>query len=427
MKFYKAIFFLLFILLSAKVFSQSSDDLKRDKKKFMQELEQLNREYEETSNNKKVSLKQLSILKQQIATREKEISNINSQLRGLDNQILETTNSVHNLQSQLTLLKNEYAAMVIFTYHNQSSYNKLMFIFAAKDFNQSYKRLKYLQQIGTYRERQAKYIQAMQAELEVKLLILDKSKKDKSNLLTDQKKEKEVLGKEKNNEVKVVAELSKHQGVLKQQQKEIQRKIAKTNKAINLAIKRDIEEARRKAEAEEKLASKDVNAKTGSTSSTRKKAISNSSTNSEVLNSTPESVKLSNNFLENRGSLPWPVTNGEVKQGFGIYRDELGIENESFGWDIRTNAGANVRAVFEGEVKQVQDISGTFLIMIKHGEYYTAYSNLRTANVKVGQQVSTKQIIGTVATDQTSGEAIISFSLYKGLTAVNPKIWLTSN
>jgi septal ring factor EnvC (AmiA/AmiB activator) len=413
MKFYKAIFFLLLISLSARVFSQSSDDLKRDKKRYMQELEQLNREYEETSNNKKVSLKQLSILKEKIAVREKEINNINSQLRGLDNQILETTNSVHNLQNQLQLLKNEYAAMVIFTYHNQSSYNKLMFIFAAKDFNQSYKRLKYLQQIGTYRERQAKYIQAMQAELGVKLAVLDKSKKDKSNLLSDQKKEKENLGKEKNVEIKVVAELSKHQGILKQQQKEVQRKIAKTNRAINLAIKRDIEEARRK----------DAAANPSTITSTHKKPV----TNSEVLNSTPESVKLSNNFLENRGSLPWPVTNGDVKQGFGRYRDELGIENESFGWDIRTNAGSSVRAVFEGEVKQVQDISGTFLVLIKHGEYYTAYSILKSTTVKAGQKISTKQIIGTVATDQTSGEAVVTFSIYKVDVPVNPKIWLTSN
>ena len=427
MKFYKVILFLLFISLSARVFSQSSDDLKRDKKRYMQELEQLNREYEETSNNKKVSLKQLSILKEKIATREKEINNINSQLRGLDNQILETTNSVHNLQNQLQLLKNEYAAMVIFTYHNQSSYNKLMFIFAAKDFNQSYKRLKYLQQIGTYRERQAKYIQAMQAELGVKLAVLDKSKKDKSNLLSDQKREKENLGKEKNVEIKVVAELSKHQGILKQQQKEVQRKIAKTNRAINLAIKRDIEEARRKAEAEEKLASKDGTSKINAVSDTRKKTINKSSSNSEVLLSTPESVKLSNNFLENRGSLPWPVTNGEIKQDFGKYHDELGIENESFGWDIRTNPGSNVRAVFEGEVKQVQDISGTFLVLIKHGEYYTAYSNLKSTTVKAGQKISTKQIIGTVALDQTSGEAIVTFSIYKGEVAINPKIWLTSN
>ena len=243
-------------------------------------------------------------------------------------------------------------------------------------------------------------------------------------MLLYQKKEKETLGKEKNSQAQVVADLSKHEGLLKQQQQELQRKIAKTNREINAAIKRDIEEARRKAEAEAKNSGKTDRS---DVAIPRIKLITKSSTNSEVLNATPEAAKLSNDFLENRGSLPWPVTNGEVKQGFGIYVDGDGIKNESYGWDIRTNEGASVRAVFQGEVTSIENISGTFLVVIKHGEYYTAYSNLRSVNIKKGQKVGTKQTIGSAATDQATGEAIVSFALYKGSTAVNPKIWLVPN
>ncbi len=155
--------------------------------------------------------------------------------------------------------------------------------------------------------------------------------------------------------------------------------------------------------------------------------ITKSSTTSEILNATPEAARLSNDFLGNRGSLPWPVTNGVIKQGFGIYNDSEGIKNESYGWDIRTNPGASVRTVFQGEVKSTSNISGTFLVVIQHGEYFTAYSNLKSFNVKVGQKVSTKQVIGTAATDSSTGEAIVSFSLYKGTTPVNPRIWLAPN
>jgi hypothetical protein len=80
--------------------------------------------------------------------------------------------------------------MVLFAYHNQSAYNKLMFIFAAKDFNQAYKRLKYLQQFATYRERQAGYIEGTQKELNGKIVQLDKTKEEKNTLLVDQQKEK---------------------------------------------------------------------------------------------------------------------------------------------------------------------------------------------------------------------------------------------
>jgi septal ring factor EnvC (AmiA/AmiB activator) len=417
MRLFKVVFFLVLVFAAFSVHAQSSAELKRQREALTQQLEQLNHEYQETANNKKTTLKQLNLLKQQINIREQKISNINSEVRNLDNQISESNHFVHNLQSQLDQLKKEYAAMVLFTYRNQSAYNKLMFIFAAKDFNQAYKRLKYLQQIGTYRERQAGYIQETQTELHVKINELDKNKKEKNNLLVDQEKEKKTLGAEKNAQVQVVADLSQHEGQLKQQQQDIQKKIAKKNKEIAATIRREIEEARRKAEEEARAAARAAAAAAAKARAENRdvaavpkvRTITKNSSNSEVLNATPEAAKLSSDFLDNRGSLPWPVT------------------NESLGWDIKTNAGASVRAVFQGEVSNVKDVSGTYLVVIKHGEYFTAYSNLRSVSVRAGQKVSTKQVIGTVATDSSTGEAIVSFSLYKGTNPVNPKIWLAPN
>jgi len=427
MKFLKILFFVACVFAVFRVHAQSSSELKRQRDILTQQLEQLNHEYEETANNKRTTLRQLSLLKQQINLREEKINNINSEVRNLDNQISESNHFVHNLQDQLDQLKKEYAAMVLFTYRNQSAYNKLMFIFAAKDFNQAYKRLKYLQQIGAYRERQANYIQETQTELHVKIVELDKNKKEKGNLLADQVKEKATLGKEKNDQVQAVADLSRHEGQLKKQQQEVQRKIAKTNREINAAIRREIEEARRKAEEEARIAAAKAKAENREVAIPKTKVITKTSTASEVLNATPEAARLSSDFLGNRGSLPWPVANGNVLQGFGQYYDNIGIKNESYGWDIRTNTGASVRAVFQGEVKSIQNISGTWLIVIQHGEYFTAYSNLKSLSVHEGQKVSTKQTIGTVATDPSTGEAVVNFALYKGTTPVNPKIWLAPN
>lgn len=425
------LFILVFAAISVHAQQPGSSELKKRRDKLNEELQQLNQEYQETLNNKKTSLKQLSLLKAQINLREEKIDNINSEIRNLDNQISESTNTVHSLQSQLTQLKKQYSAMILFAYRNQSAYNKLMFIFAAQDFNQAYKRLKYLQQIGGYRQRQAEYIEGTEQDLHVKINELDATKKAKDDLLKDQEKEKRTLGDEKNNQVQVVVGLSKQEGELKQQQKDLQRKIAATQREINAAIQREIAELRReeeeKAKAAAKLAAAQAKADNKPVVLPRTKAITNKSTDSEVLNATPESAKLSNDFLGNRGSLPWPVTNGFITQGFGRYRTPEGIEVESTGVDIKSNPGANVRAVFQGTVVAVKDVSGTYLVIIRHGEYLTAYSNLRSASVAKGDKVSTKQTIGTVATDPTTGITDVHFDLYKGTTPVDPKNWLAQN
>jgi septal ring factor EnvC (AmiA/AmiB activator) len=423
MKFLKVLFFLICVFAAVQVHAQSSAELKKQRDRINAELEQLNHDLQETQSNKKATLKQLSILKAQIYLREQKITVINSEVRNLDSQISENTNTVHDLQSQLELLKKKYADMVLFAYRNQSAYNKLMFIFASKDFNQAYKRLKYLQQFATYRERQAASIQNKQKDLHVKIVELDKTKEQKHSLLVDQEKEKANLGKERNNQSATAKNLTKQE---KQLRNEYQVKQRQVSRIISQYVRAVNDEARRKAEEEARIAAAKAKAAAGA----NKDAIPTIAikpvarkTNSEILNATPEAAKLSNDFFGNRGRLPWPVANGEITQGFGAYMTD-GIRSESTGVDIRTNNGASVRTVFEGTISKVQNVLGTWLIIIRHGEYLTAYSNLKAVSVTAGQKVSTKQILGAAATDAVTGETQVHFELYKAGTPVDPKIWL---
>ncbi len=123
--------------------------------------------------------------------------------------------------------------------------------------------------------------------------------------------------------------------------------------------------------------------------------------------------------------MPWPVTNGVVVQGFGFYTIE-GIKSENNGIDIKTNSNAPVRAVFDGKVVSIKNVYGTYTVIIIHGEYFTVYSNLKSVSVAEGQKVSTKQNIGTVATESASGIPKVNFQLWKGATPVNPEIWLAA-
>jgi septal ring factor EnvC (AmiA/AmiB activator) len=417
MKFLKVLFFLVCVIGILNVCAQSSDQLKRDRDRLTDELDKLNREYNETVSNKKSTIKQLNILRAQINLREKKIDNINTEVRNLNSEIAENTNTVHSLEQQLGQLREEYKAMVLFAYHNKSSYNKLMFVFAAKDFNQAYKRLKYLQEFAAYRKRQAGYIEEKERELHGRRVQLDKTKEEKRNILLEQQKEKENLGKERSNQQKVASSLTKQESRLVAQRRELRRKIEAATREF---IRKTLEEERKKQEAERLAAA--ARAKAANKDAPAAAPVARR-TDSQVFNATPEAAALSSSFLGNRGRLPWPVAVGQIIQGFGNNKVD-GINIDNSGIDIRTSGGTAVRTVFEGQVKKVQEIMGTIMVVVQHGEYFSVYSDLRSASVSVGQKVSTKQTVGTVATNASTGETSVHFELYKTGVQVDPEPWL---
>jgi septal ring factor EnvC (AmiA/AmiB activator) len=403
--------------------------LKRRKKSLTREIELLNRSLRKTSNNKSLSLKQINALNAQIRLREEKINTINSEINLLDNQISDNTHTVYTLQGQLTTLKKEYAGMVNFAYKNQNAYNKLMFVFASQSFNQAYKRLKYLSQFTRYRKKQAEYIQKTKNLLQIKIVQLDHNKKEKSNLLEDEKDEKETLGKEKEKQSVVLNKLSKQEQELARQLAKKKKESARLNRAIQNAIGREIEAARKKEAARIAAAAARARAKAKANSGsktpvTTKAKVATVSKGSAVLAATPETAKLSSSFLGNRGHLPWPVASGSIVEGYGRHSYGVNVTIENNGIDIKTGKGAAVRAIYSGQVTTVQDIGGNFAVLIRHGEYFTVYSNLRTVSVSKGQKIDTKQSIGTVSTDSSDGTTQLHFEIRKGASPLNPSSWL---
>ena len=421
MRLVKFIVFLVILSISGQVYGQSSSELKRRKESLTREIETLNRSLNQTSSSKRLSLKQIKTLTAQIRLREEKISTINAEVRLLNNQISDNTSNIRSLQSQLNQLKKEYAAMVLFAFRNQSSYSKIMFLFASADFNQAYKRLKYLQQFSAYRKKQAQYIEGTKKDLNSKIVELDHNRLEKTSLLSDQQKEKQTLGSEKNKKSKVLSGLSQQEKQLRQEITQKQRESARLNRAIQNAINKEIEEAYRRAEAAARAAA--TKAKAENKEAPDAKPISKGSS---VLALTPEAAKLSSDFLGNRGRLPWPVASGIITEGFGIHKYGANVTTENNGVDIKTSEGASVRAVFEGDVAAVQNFAGSFAVIIKHGEYFTVYSNLKSVSVSRGQKVNLKQSIGTVITDPVDGTTEVHFEIRKGINPMNPSSWLAN-
>lgn len=415
MKLHKLLLFLLFVAFASTASAQSSSQLKRKKEALEREIELLQKNLNKAAQGKKLTLGEIRALSTKISLMQSKISVINSEIKNLDNEIHENTNTVHSLQGQLAQLKKEYAAMIRFAQRNRNSYDKMMFIFAARDFNQAYKRIKYLQQFGQYRKKQADYIQGTEKNLNYKIVVLDKSLKAKSNLLREQESEQSKLAKNKSEQSSVLNKF-------KTQERQLGRDIAKRKKQqaaiqreIRNAIQREIAIARRKAEEEARIAAAKAKAANKAAPAER------SSSNSSVLTATPEAARLSAGFENNRGRLPWPVGQGSITEGFGRHQEgEASYTND--GVNILTSDGAAVRAVFGGEVLFVRIIQGIYVVAIRHGDYFTIYQNLRSPSVAKGDKVETRQTIGSVAT--TSDGPLLHFEIMRGQDKLNPEAWI---
>lgn len=422
MKFNKALLLVVSLFFCVNAFAQSSKELKRKKEALQREIELAQRNLNKAASGKKLTLGQINAIKAQIRLRQEKISTINSEMKSLDHQISENTNKVHNLKGRLADLKKEYAGMIRFAQRNRNSYDKMMFIFAAKDFNQAYKRIKYLQQFGQYRKKQAAYIQGTEKQLSNQIVVLDKDLKNKGSLLKEQESEKNKLDKNRSEQTVVLNKLSKQEKQFQQDISKKRQQQASIDRQISAAIAREIAAARKKAEDEarerERLAEAKAKAENKPSPTT---TASKPKTASEALRATPEAAKLSDAFEANRGSLPSPVSNGYITGRFGAYKVDQATAMRN-GVVFQTSEGAAVRAVFNGTVSSVFQQFGKFYIVIIHGEYFTVYEGLQSASVSKGQKVTTKQTIGTAGT--SDGVPELGFQIHRGATAQNPESWL---
>jgi len=431
MKLHKLVFILFFSVFALSASAQTANELRRKKEAIERDIEQLQKSLNKTANGKKLTLQQINVINTQIRLRQDKIGAINSEIKNLDNQISQNTNTVHTLQGQLGDLKKEYAGMIRFAQRNRNSYDKMMFIFAAKDFNQAYKRIKYLQQFSQYRKKQAGYIENTQQDLNGKIKVLDRTLREKSDLLKEQERERERLGKDKSQQSAVLNNLSKQERTFKQDIASKKKQQAQIDRAIRAAIQRAIEEARReearKRAAEEARLAAEAKAAAAKAKAENRPApaapvAAKAKTNSEALTATPESARLSDGFENNRGKLPWPVTTGQITERFGMHKvDQASYTNN--GVDITTAAGTPVRAVFAGKVIKVDYIQGRAVVIIMHGDYFTIYQNLRDVKVSTGSSVETKQVLGAVAT--TGDDAILKFQIWRGNSILNPEAWIS--
>lgn len=415
MNFQKTFLLSLFVSFSAHSFAQTSAELKRNKEAIQREIEFLQKNLNATSSSKKLTLGQIRTINAKINLMQNKIAVINSEVKNLDNQIHENSNEVRTLKGQLGELKKEYASMVRFAQRNRNAYDKMMFVFASENFNQAYKRIKYLQQFGQYRKKQADYLQGTKRNIEYKIGMLDKNLKEKSTLLSEQQGEKVKLSKDKSQQAVMLNQISKQEKEFKQDIASRKRKQADIDRAIRSAIQKEIELARKKAEEEERLANQKAIAEGKPVPVVREK------TTSSYLTASPEAAKLSAGFENNRGRLPWPVEKYAIIERFGNHTEGQASYNND-GINIATENGSAVKAIFEGKVLFIRELYGTYIVALIHGDYFTIYQGLKSVSVTKGDKVETRQTLGVVASGEDG--PMLHFEIMRGQTKLNPEAWI---
>ncbi|WP_156305960.1 murein hydrolase activator EnvC family protein [Sphingobacterium endophyticum] len=409
----------LFVGLS---FGQSSLELKKQRERLDREIAELQKILSAKTQEKILSQQEVAALSKQLDLRENKISTINSELRIINKNISSNNVIVDKLKGELEKMRQDYEKMILFAFRNKNSYNKMMFIFASKDFNQAFKRVKYLQQFTDARKVKVAEIEGTKKQIELKIAQLERDKKTQQGLLKEQESERNTIAKDKAAHSQELNQLAKEERSFRGQLTKKQQEKKRLDAAIKSAIAREVEAARRAEEERRRRLAEAEAKKTGTTVTEAEKKIEKK-TGSAVLNNTPEATKLSAGFSSNRGRLPWPVGSGNVVRNYGSVTVERGVRDFYDYIRIRTSDGAPVKTVFEGTVLQVINI-GSYAVVVQHGEYLTAYSNLKSVSVKKGQKISTGTVIGSADSDPEVGYSYIDLSVYRGTTSMNPSIWI---
>ncbi len=413
----KRIITYIVLLISAIAFSQTDKQkqLEAQKAQIQKQIANYKEMLQSEQSKEKSVLEKIEEQRTKIRLTEALIKTTQEQEKLLEKDILANEKEISILNAELESLKADYAQMIIKSYESRSQQSKLMFLLSSDNFLQAYKRIQYMKQYAEFRKEQGKEVQQKSEVLAEKNKALQKQKAEKEKLVKQTQAELDTLEKEKKALDALMVIIERNKKKYTQDIKKKQQEVSNINKQIEKLKREAIAEAnRKKAEAEAKATGKKVDEK--SISSTK-------------YDLTPEGKIIADNFKANKGKLPWPVERGVITSHYGIQPHPVvkNIPINNQGVDFKTVEGAEVRAVFEGEVSRIMVVTPVNMaVWVRHGDYVTIYGNLDKVYVKKGDKVGFKQKLGRVHT-YPNGVTTTKFMVFQNITTLNPEHWLAPN
>ncbi|HEX6172227.1 MAG TPA: peptidoglycan DD-metalloendopeptidase family protein [Chitinophagaceae bacterium] len=412
-----------FVFSSCLLFAQTEDkaQLERERQEIQKEIKEIQGEYDKLKGKTKQIVGQYNLIDRKIKLQNKYISNISKELRMIDDDIYLSNVEIYRLSKLLDTLRAQYSRSVVYAYKNRSNYDFLNFIFSASSFNDAIKRVTYLKTYRSYREQQVNTIKETQALIARRKQDQLNKKKQKDDALQNQTVQAKNLEGQKKEKDVVISQLKSQEKDLEKKLNAKKKRVREINSAVDAIVKRLIkeEQARLAASAPKNTSPANPNANP----STGAKTVKTES----FLELNAEAKALGASFENNKNKLPWPVDQGYVCIHYGPYTiPDTKLKGDNPGITICTQQpGTNVKSVFDGEVVSVFNIGDTKSVMIRHGKYFTVYSNLSSVSVSKGSDVKRNQSIGKVAVDEEDGEGgKLEFLLMIENKKLNPELWL---
>ena len=384
----------LFCALNLAAQNQSLDALRDEIRRAEEEIRATNELLAKTKKDKQVTQNQLKLIQNRFRNRKQIIANLEKQTQVINGDIGTKNDTVHAMQNELTQLRKEYADMVYAAYKNYKLNNFLVFLFASKDFNDATRRISYMRRYNRMRQQKAEQIKSVADSLHVQIGELENRKAELTKVRDTRTQEVSSLGKDEKQYQSSLSEINTKSGKLSSEIRKKQSQINKLQQRIQAII---AEEAR------------------------KNRATPKSAAQEEYI------ANLSGRFDQNKGLLPYPVRGGVIVDRYGVHphATQKGLMVNNKGVNIASGSGAEVRAVFEGDITQIVFVQGlNNTVIIRHGNYLTTYSNLASVNVKTGDKVTLNQVIGRLSNSDDSDDCVLHFEIWKETENLNPEQWL---
>ena len=370
--------------------AESVKDLQKKQKQLQKEIEQTNKMLKQTKKDETATMNKLQLLGQNIQNQKKLINTLDNEITALNREMNELSSTRDSLQRILEGYKNDYAQMVRQSHYARIQQSPLLFLLSSDSFQQLARRARYLQEFAHFRQEQVKRIERTQAEIDLQNELLQANKSDKQSALSTRKREQENLKRDERKQQNMLTQLKSKEKDLSKKLKQQQKKAADLNKKIDEMVRQQAEKASK-------------------------------------TTLTKEQQLIAGGFEANKGRLPWPVEKGMISGHFGKQQHPVysQVTMDNKGIYLQTVAGEKARAVYKGEVTSCFMVANTYAVIIQHGNYRTVYSNLVKLNVKQGDKVEPKQVIGTIFTDPEADQKTeLYFQIYKDKNVLNPELWI---
>ncbi len=405
---FKRLFWLFALLLAGlQLDAQTSDkkmELESEKARLQKEISAANELLSKTRKDRDLTQGELRALEKKLKAREALIRNVQAQVRESESEIMRLERDIADKDREIDQMMQEYAGMLRQAQQRGSTEQALRFILGAENLSMAIKRMNYLRQYSEFRKEKVEEIRLYQEAQNKRVASIEVERNLQKELLGQELRQKQLLAQERALQAKALGALKKKEGQIASGIGKKRQELAKLERQIAAIIKEELRKQRDAAAGQ--TGAKDVGG-------------------GYAL--TPEAAALAKDFAANRGKLPWPVERAVVVQTFGenAVPGAAGVTIKNPGIDIGTPAKSTVRAVFQGEIASVVNVPGAGkVVLIRHGNYFTVYSNLAEVFVAKGAKVNTKEAIGRVMEDSETGASVMHFELWMNTLNQDPRPWL---